>query len=219
MKNNMVCPGCGGLGFASKEMWATANNLKCSECGAWSEPSRWEKVKTGAKYRADIATLRAEFAQVEQERDDTKAELQVMTRQATSNLSRAEAAEQDRDRLAGDVEQAQKENAERDEFTVKRVRVLAKVLDCEPGLPDDATIIGCMGTILGMFRARSEVLKEELTAAQQAAQEQFRKGMERAAEICNGLKVCGLERGPIGDMYIRHAALAIRAELSKGEEK
>lgn len=54
----------------------------------------------------------------------------------------------------------EKEIKERDELTVKRVRVLAKVLDCETGIPDDATIIGCMGTVLGMFRARVERLQQ-----------------------------------------------------------
>lgn len=47
------------------------------------------------------------------------------------------------------------------EFIAKRIRVLARVLDCENAVPDDATAVACVGTVLGSFRRAAEDLVGE----------------------------------------------------------
>ena len=58
MRNDMICPACGELGFPSKALLGATFKCKCDKCGAWAKAAEWEKVKTWKEYRAEVARLK-----------------------------------------------------------------------------------------------------------------------------------------------------------------
>lgn len=173
MKNNMICPGCGRLGFPSAALLDSASNLKCSECGTWAEPSRWEKVKTGAEYRAEIATLRAKLAEVEQERDDLHAWGCPGRTVEDWDLwhgmrRRAEAAAQDRDRLA------EENNELHADLNIAKIHLEQKDKALAANAKEYDRLAAEVVLKTGAILSESEqnaILRAQLSAAQQSAQE------------------------------------------------
>ncbi|OHD28234.1 MAG: hypothetical protein A2Y38_25255 [Spirochaetes bacterium GWB1_59_5] len=191
MANNMICPGCGKAGFIAKFLLAESRTIKCSECGAWSEPVRWELTKTGAQHRAELTTLRADLAAA-LERIEEQERNEEATRKYWSNAYYAMEAERDELKadavrfkihleqkgraLAANAEEYKKLQAEFFDYTHETSKLRDQLNEAQSDLKDALRIIyedakykkgfeDCRDAVIKTTKGRiSAVLAQELGA-------------------------------------------------------